>query len=278
MKSFDYETYYKNRNNSYAEHVKETGKRKAKYLKNFLKNIHNRNIIAEVGTGPGDVLNAFDEFAVKIGIDISANSIQSHINSYFEEKINIADLNIDFEVFYKDNISRLEILEGFKKRMVYSDKNLFLIIIKPDLPLPIENKSIDCLLLCDIVEHVNNPIAFLKDAARISDSLLIKFPVERSLLVLLMSKLRGVKYGVNHPSGHLYCWNLKQIFSLLKNSNISLIEYEYEPNKYKFSEEKYFIKKIAFSFVNFLDHLFSSKYFFSRLFLGGSLYMYAKAK
>ena len=278
MGTFNYDSYYENRDESYAQLVKETGKRKATYLKRFLKDLTKKDIIAEVGTGPGDVLNNFDEFRIKIGLDISLASLQSQINTYFKYKIDTRVIKIDFETFYNKWISKNEIISGFKDRPVYSDGNLHLIKTELDCPLPFEDKSIDYLILCDIVEHVAQPIEFLKDASRICSTLLLKFPVENAVLVILMCKLRGIKYGVNHPSGHLFYWSEKEIFSMLKKSNIEILEYEFEPTKYEYSEDKFKLKKIVFSFVNSLDFLFSKAWFFSKFLLGGNIYILAKGK
>lgn len=275
---FDYDDYYEKRSDSYSEFIRLMGRRKALLLKKFLQNIDQKNIIAEVGTGPGDVLNTFNEFKFKIGLDISISSLQKHINNYFQEQIVIKDSQIDFDTFYIKKISKREIFEGFKLRPVFSDKNLFLIKTKPNKPLPFEDKSIDCLLLCDIVEHVEQPIEFLKDAARITDILLLKFPVEKAILYQIMNKVRGIKYGVNHSSGHLFYWNENEIFWLLQRSNIEVLSYEFEPSKFEFSESKFFIKEITFCLMGFLDRIFSKKWFFTRNFLGGSLYIYAKSK
>lgn len=254
------------------------GWRKALWFKKFLQNIDQRNIIAEVGTGPGDVLNTFNEFKFKIGLDISLSSLQKHINNYFQEPIVIKDSQIDFDTFYIKRISKREILESFKRRPVFSDKNLFLIKTQLNKPLPFEDKSIDCLLLCDIVEHVEQPIEFLRDAARITNILLLKFPVEKAILYQIMNKVRGIKYGVNHPSGHLFYWNENEIFWLLQRSNIEVLSYEFEPSRYEYSESKFFIKKVAFYLTSFLDRIFSEKWFFTKNLLGGSLYVYAKSK
>jgi hypothetical protein len=276
-KNFNYEDYYENRSDAYSKFVQDTGKRKASYIKKFLGNTNEHSVLAEVGTGPGDVLNAFDEFQIKIGLDISYNSLQKQVDNYFNKKIIIKDFTIDFLSFYEKRISRKEIIEGFKDRPVFSDGNLFLIKTEPNSPLPFEDKSIDYLILCDIVEHVDHPLEFLKDAARISEFLLLKFPVEKAVLILLMSKLRGIKYGVNHPSGHLWYWSKNEIFSLLRDSNIEILGYEFEPSKYEYSDDKFFIKKLVFYLIGFLDLHFSKTWLFSRLFLGGNLYLNAKS-
>jgi hypothetical protein len=85
MPDFDYETYYKRRDSEYTDFIKKTGEMKAFHLSSFIKDEKvEHNSIAEVGTGPGDVLNYFDRFKVKIGMDISLKGLQIQVNSYFK--------------------------------------------------------------------------------------------------------------------------------------------------------------------------------------------------
>ncbi len=278
MVDFDYESYYRKREDKDTEYTRKAGYMKASHLFDFIRDEKIYDSIGEVGTGPGDVLNYFDKFRIKIGMDISLEGLQKQIDNYFKNKVEAKDLNIDFDKFYLKRISRGEIESNFLKRKPLIDGNLALIQVKPDSPLPFEDKSVDYLILCDIVEHVNKPIEFLTDMKRVGKKLLIKVPIEKALMWLLVCKLNGIKYGESHPSGHLYYWNVEDVFNMLNKSGIEIIDSRYFPYNIEFSQRKTFIKSILSKLIGLLDGIFPNKFFFSKLLLGGSLFIYAKEK
>lgn len=278
MKKFNYEKYYRERDQEETNLVKKVGLMKASKLSEFIKVEKERIVIGEVGTGPGDVLNYFKDFRIRIGMDISLEALQIQANNYFNKKVLIKERVFDFDGYYKIPISRKELIEGMNKRKIPQEEGLILLKLKPNKSLPFESKSIDYLILCDIVEHVEKPVEFLKDMKRVGKKLLIKIPIEKSLLVLISYWFNNIKYGVNHPSGHLYCWNVGEVFKLLDEANIKILEYEYLPNNLESSEKRTLFKLITFRTINFLDKLLFRKSFLSRILLGGSLFIYAEEK
>lgn len=280
MIDFNYEKYYRERTQKETDLVKKTGLMKASQLAQFIKKEDNleKSVIGEVGTGPGDVLNYFKDFKIRIGMDISLEALQIQINNYFDKIVIIGENSFNLQGYYKKPISKVEIMRGIVRKDLPNEGGLILLKLKPNNPLPFENKAIDYLILCDIVEHVEKPVKFLRDMKRVGKKLLIKIPIEKSLLVLISYWLNNIKYGLNHPSGHLYYWNVKEALELLEKANIKVLEQVYLPGNLEFSQRKSFFKVIVFRTINFLDRILSTKFFLSRILLGGSLFIYAEEK
>lgn len=278
MSSFDYETYYANREEEETKLVEKAAQKKASDLGRWVKGDMEKCVIAEVGTGPGDVLNSFEGFKVKIGMDISSEALQIHINKYFKDPFELKSSRFDFDEPYKKILKRKEILNGLQSRNLPKNGNLILLKIIPESALPFETKSLDYLILADVIEHVDDPVEFLKDKARVAKKLLIKIPVERALFIRLSYMLNGIKQGVNHPSGHLHCWNTKEVLQILDLAGIKVLEADYLPSDLKFSKKKSFMKNFLFKMVSFLDKKISWNFFFSKHLLGGNILILAEEK
>ena len=227
----DYNSIYSNSSSGHFEWVKKTCLWKAQILSDLIKDM-SFNSILEIGTGRGDMLNALDCFKKKTGADISEEALRQH-------------------------------------HLIHPDHEL--VKIDADRELPFTDDQFDCVLLCDILEHVNCPVELLKEASRVGKCVLLKIPIEKALLNRVMQKIRGVKYGLNHPAGHLYCWNVKETLCLLSKAKINIIDGQFFPAPVELSEKRFGIKTLAFQICALLDRMCKSS-FFSRILLGGSYF------
>lgn len=80
----------------------------------------------------------------------------------------------------------------------------------------------DLISLFDVVEHVENPGDFLRQAARRGRYLMLKTPMETS------GALRGdrplLRQGINHPEGHINFFTPRQYARLLEDSNLEIVK------------------------------------------------------
>jgi len=236
MQKVNYNDIYLNYPNGYVEWIKNICFWKAEKLCQLIDADKPRNSILEIGSGRGDALDAMGCFKTKIGADISEEALKQHHEIYPDHKL----VKID------------------------ADKNL-----------PFADKEIDCVLLCDILEHVGKPEELLREAGRVGKYLLLKIPVEKAFFIRLMHKIKGVKYGVTHPSGHLYCWGVKDIKLLLANSNIKEIKAELIPNSIDLLYKKFWLKTAIYKICLFFDNLFNTT-FLNRNILGLSYFAIAE--
>lgn len=231
----DYDNIYSNSSKEHFTWVKKVCLWKAEILNRLIDDIPMHSIL-EIGTGRGDVLGALTGFEKKIGADISQEALKQH-------------------------------------KAVYPEHEL--IKIDADTKLPLDDNQIDCVLLCDILEHVDKPVELLKEAARVGKHILLKIPIEKALLFRLMNRIQGVKYGLSHPSGHLHCWTLSETQSLIKNAGLKIIRSQFLPTSVDLLEKQYPLKNITVSLILLADRL-SANHLFSRVLIGGSLFVVAR--
>jgi len=74
----------------------------------------------------------------------------------------------------------------------------------------------DALILSDILEHVPDDSAFLKDAARLGRRVLINLPLECNWLN------RGRAYGPQDVSGHLRAYTLEQGLAMIESAGLRI--------------------------------------------------------
>jgi len=235
--NIDYDEMYASGTKEHFDWVKKTALWKAEILCGLIDEEETKSIL-EIGTGRGDVLNACHSFEVRIGADVSSEALEQHHREYGTEK---------------------------------------LVKIKPDAPLPFEDNEVDFVLLCDILEHVNNPNDLLREAARVGKNLLLKIPIEKALLVSLMQKIRGVKYGANHPSGHLHCWRLPDILRITDRAGLVIIRGGFVPTPLELTKKKTLIKTILFYCASLVDFITRGGWF-TRCLIGGSFFALARKK
>jgi len=272
MENFDYDLYYKSKSSVEIEFLKFVCKIKSDYLNEL---IDSKNFtIAEIGTGAGHVLNNLKNTGLKFGLDISYEALKQQMDNYFTKTgdFNLLD-KFKFDNLYEKPINKEDIKNGLKNRNIINDKerSLFLIKIDAEKGLPFEENVLDYVLLCDILEHVIDPIKLLIYSKKIGRKLVVKIPIENALLPKLALKLNNIKYGVEHPSGHLFCWNYKQIMQIINKANLKVSKYKLRCFDYYTSKKKNPIKFLVVNFFSFLDLIFKTNKI-SLFFIGGNFY------
>jgi len=77
----------------------------------------------------------------------------------------------------------------------------------------------DCVILSDILEHVEDDVRFLADAACLGEYVLVNLPLEDNWIN------RNRNYGIDDASGHLRKYSLEQGLDLLKHAGLDVLEY-----------------------------------------------------
>lgn len=231
----DYNNIYSNATPEYCDWVKQTCIWKADILYDLTKNLSVSSVL-EIGTGRGDVLHALKGFDQKTGADVSEEALKQH-------------------------------------RAIYPKHQL--VKIDADEKLPFIDKQFDCVLLCDILEHVDKPVELLKEASRVANFVILKIPIEKAILLSLTRKINKVEYGPKHPSGHLHCWALSETQNLIEEAGLKITRSKFLPPPADLLEKKSLLKSITVSSILLADGLTANN-FFSRVLIGGSLFAVAQ--
>jgi len=93
--------------------------------------------------------------------------------------------------------------------------------------LPFRDSSIGLVILCDILEHVEDVPAVLKETRRIARNIAFKIPLEKCLMIKLQEIIgRKKSHGFGcHQSGHLYAWNKNEVLSILASAGLEPLSY-----------------------------------------------------
>ncbi len=215
--------------------LRKTGAWKARKLCELIDEEETESIL-EIGTGRGDVLNACYPFKVRIGADISSEALE-------------------------------------QQQLEYGTANL--VKIDADAPLPFADNEVDFVLLCDILEHVENPVDLLREAGRVGKKVFLKIPIENALLVNFTRKLHGIEYGPQHPAGHLHCWKLSDVLTLIDNAGLTIIRGKFDCTPIKLIEKKKLYKILAYLFTAAADFFTKGK-LVTRCLIGGSFFAIAR--
>ena len=78
----------------------------------------------------------------------------------------------------------------------------------------------DAVILSDVLEHVPDDVAFLRDAATLGDVVLVNLPLEDNWLN------RRRRYGPDDASGHLRKYSLDEGLALVERAGLDVVEYD----------------------------------------------------
>jgi len=138
-------------------------------------------------------------------------------------------------------------------------------VLKKDIrSTNLPNKSVDLVLMIDVIEHVPKPEKAMKEIARISDFVIFKVPLEDNLILKLLNLITLGRFreektlGVN---GHINTYNIKTLTEEIENHCGQIIEYEYtNAHEYFLKSKDYqrrntFVHRLTYFFGNILYKL-----------------------
>lgn len=92
-------------------------------------------------------------------------------------------------------------------------------------PLPFADRSFDTVIALDVLEHVYDPEAVLKEMIRVSSKNIIIGVPNFSSLPARLQTLFGKVPENNHPhKGHIYWFNWMVLTTLVRKNNLRIIE------------------------------------------------------
>lgn len=154
-----------------------------RYDKHLIKLVESLPIstIYEVGSGEGHIIGLINNF---------------------KKQYKIIGSDIDFNLIYQ-----LKKLENKKYNLVINQAE----------DLPIKRNSIDLVLACEVLEHINGPRSFLSECLRLNANYYIfTIPNEPLWRFLNILRLKYIKNLGNTP-GHVNHWSKNQIRQLISS-------------------------------------------------------------
>jgi len=93
------------------------------------------------------------------------------------------------------------------------------------IKIPFADKSVDLIILSDIIEHIEDLKLFMKEVKRVGKMVLLKIPLDKYLWRKLVSEPlgRSVSVGTEHPDGHLHEFSKKSCEKILKNMGCKIL-------------------------------------------------------
>ncbi len=132
-------------------------------------------------------------------------------------------------------INKLHELLSIKKCYGVDISPIFLTIGKEKYPyiefiqisgmkLPFANKSIDLIILSDIIEHIKNIDSFMAEVRRVGKRVLMKIPLDKYLWRKIISEPlgRSPRVGFEHPDGHLHEFSKRSVNKMLKVADFKI--------------------------------------------------------
>lgn len=121
--------------------------------------------------------------------------------------------------------------------------------------LPHRDKSIDVIILSDIIEHISDLQSFFREVRRVGKYVLLKAPLDRYLWRKLIAAPLGRSFqvGPGHPDGHLHEFSKRGLERMLKRFGLKILNYEviYRPIA---QSENYRTKKGLLKIRWYLDY------------------------
>jgi SAM-dependent methyltransferase len=82
--------------------------------------------------------------------------------------------------------------------------------------LPFPDKSFSVAILSHVIEHLENPVCAVRDAARVAEYVVIEVPTERVLSNTIRTKILGKPFLSAAEAGHVQFWSSRSITSFLE--------------------------------------------------------------
>ena len=82
--------------------------------------------------------------------------------------------------------------------------------------LPFPDKSFSVAILSHVIEHLDNPVCAVRDAARVADYVVIEVPTERVLSNTIRTQILGKPFLSAAEAGHVQFWSSRSITNFLE--------------------------------------------------------------
>ena len=109
-----------------------------------------------------------------------------------------------------------------------------------------EDKEIDLVLMIDVIEHVPDAVAALKELRRISKYAIFKVPLENNLYYnfLNLIKTGGLRRDITEKVGHINFYNFKELKKQIAAHTGEILRY-YFTNVFEYYLSKDYYKRIV---------------------------------
>jgi SAM-dependent methyltransferase len=84
--------------------------------------------------------------------------------------------------------------------------------------LPFQSNAFDLAILSHVLEHLENPVWAVREAARVARFLVVEVPTEKVLSNLILTRLFRQPYASIRGSGHIQFWSPSSITSFLTSN------------------------------------------------------------
>jgi len=82
--------------------------------------------------------------------------------------------------------------------------------------LPFPDKSFSVAILSHVIEHLENPVCAVRDAARVADYVVIEVPTEKVLSNTIRTQILGKPFLSAAEAGHVQFWSSRSITNFLE--------------------------------------------------------------
>ncbi len=203
------------------KYLEEIDEWKCKYLFELVSGITLKSVL-EVGCATGDVIGRWKiktPMKSRYAIDLSTKNIKFAKSIYPEVN------------FYTNTLDE------------FLSKNNKLLL--------------DCILFCDVIEHVEDDCGLLKKAGEKSKYVLLNLPLEKCW------HNRKRNYGKNDFAGHLRAYDINDCYQLIENAGLKIIKcihpsYTKEPIFWRHLKDDIFEQKkevLPIAILKFLKHV-----------------------
>jgi SAM-dependent methyltransferase len=90
------------------------------------------------------------------------------------------------------------------------------VFVGPADSLPFARKSFSVAILSHVLEHLENPVCAVRDAARVADYVVIEVPTERVLSNMIRTKILREPFSSAAGAGHVQFWSPGSIANFLE--------------------------------------------------------------
>ena len=151
-------------------------------LDNFIQDDVAKEIkLLDVGGGAGLILKGVSDYLREENIEVKKYALDLSMEMLQRQK----DNNPDLEAVYKGNIERT----------------------------PFNNKEFDLVLMVDVLEHVPDTSAALKELSRISKYVIFKVPLEDNIYYNMLNFIKrgGLRRYIINKTGHINSYNFVRL-------------------------------------------------------------------